>query len=85
MTSEIPPNPADFRSMQEWAEKLYEYFVAQTRIGADNDPLPILLAHRQGGLTERAATDGILMYDPSTGKVVVSKDGAFEPLAFDTS
>jgi hypothetical protein len=80
MARALPPSPSEFRSLNEWATELYEFFLAQTRAGEDNDPLPVLLPHRTQGVMERAAVNGILLFDPDYDTPVVSETGAWEPL-----
>jgi hypothetical protein len=73
MSTELPPNPQQFRDLQQWAGLLYDYLLAQARISTANDPLPVLLPHRVND--ERASVGGILLYDPVTTEVVMS-DGS---------
>lgn len=79
MSNSVPPNPEFFGNMRDWARAFYEFQLTQTRIGQANDPLPVLLAHRTGGIVERAATDGVLMYDPTYETPIISIDDAWEP------
>lgn len=77
--SELPPNPSLYRNPQEWQLKLYEYLLTQTRVGEVNNPLPVLLPFKTGD--ERAAQDGVMMYDPVAARVVVAKGGVWVALA----
>lgn len=79
MTRSVPPNPKQFRNLQQWSEQLYEFFLAQTRITEKNDPQPVLLSHRVGGFRERAAVDGLLIYDPVYETIVYSQGGKWWP------
>lgn len=85
MPQGLPPSPAQFRSIEEWAQQFYDYYLAETRNQQENDPLPVLLAHQTPSQLHRATTDGVLMYDPATGHPVVSKNGQWVKLALDTS
>jgi len=78
MTGRLPPNPSAFRSLNEWASQLYEFFLAQSRVGERTDPTPVLLAHQTGG--ERAAVNGILIYDPVTKEPLVASVGVWTPI-----
>lgn len=77
MTQGLPPNPSRFRSIDQWARQFYDYFVSDARVEEENDPLPVLLPHRGSGIAERAATEGVVLYDPVTQEAIISKDGAW--------
>ena len=64
-----PPIPTGDRWI-DWAIKLVTYL---NRIRTQ-------LQHKVTG--ESAASDGVLLFDPALGHVVVSKDDVFEPLAY---
>jgi len=81
MTTGLPPNPKMFRNLQQWAEQLYEFYLADTRIDMSNDPMPVLLSSLQTG-DERAAQDGILMYDPIDNTVKVSYSGKWVSIGY---
>lgn len=74
------PNPQNYRSMEEWAQQLYYFLAAETRFGEVNNPLPVLLPHIKNNVTARATEDGILLFDPSQSRAVVSISGTFEKL-----
>jgi hypothetical protein len=74
------PNPQNYRSMEEWAQQLYYFLSTNTRFEQTNNPIPILLPHIKGNVTARATENGILLYDPSIDRVVVSISGAYEKL-----
>jgi len=78
MSVVLPPNPTQFRSIEDWANQMYEWQLANTTIGTTVEPAAVLLAHQTGD--ERAATDGILMYDPVTQEPLVASDGAWVPI-----
>lgn len=84
MSQGLPPNPNAYRSLEEWARQFYDYYLAETRVSEENDPLPVLLAHQTPNQLYRATVDGVLMYDPATGHPVVSKNGEWVKLALDT-
>lgn len=73
-TQRLPPNPRAFNSTDQWAMALYDYIVNSSPLYGKTDPAPIQLPHRVGGTTERATTDGILLYDATTKNVTVSRD-----------
>lgn len=79
MSTALPPSPNQFSSVEEWARQFYEFYLSQTRVRDENDPLPIQLPHRVNEIMERAATDGIMLFDPAYGSPVTSEDGAWEP------
>jgi hypothetical protein len=79
MSRALPPNPNDFIGLEEWARKFYEFYLSQVRYQEENDPLPILLAHRSNSVMERAAVDGLFLYDPTYETPVVSEQGEWEP------
>lgn len=84
MSKNLIPNPKQYRSLNEWAMAVHRMSAAPVRINVDNDPLPVLLPHRTGAKDERATTDGILLYDPDLGQMVMSKAGLWVPIALDT-
>lgn len=73
-----------FRNLQGWADQLYRYLIAEAPVTGRANPTPVLLAHRTGGIDERAATDGVLLYDPTIKTVVVSEDGVWRPIAMES-
>lgn len=79
MSRAQPPSPQQFRTIEEWATEFYEFYLSQTRIREENDPLPVLLAHRTDGGLERATTNGIMLFDPIYDTMVVSENGKWEP------
>lgn len=79
MSRGLPPNPTGFRSLSEWAQQFYEFFLARSRVAEENDPLPVLLPHRTSTTFERATPNGILLYDPVYNTPVVSVGGEWEP------
>lgn len=81
MSNALPPNPSQFRDTQQWAQQLYQFMVAESRIKVDNDPVPILLPHQTDGVMERAGQAGVLMYDPVLKAVVYSEDDVWYPLS----
>lgn len=80
MSRGLPPSPHQFRSIEQWAVEFYDFFLAQSRIVQENDPLPILLPHRTRSIMERAAVAGVLLYDATYETPVVSIGNAWEPL-----
>jgi len=76
----LPPHPGQFRDLNEWANQMYEFFASQTRVSQQNDPLPILLPHRVGALSERAGVSGVLMYDPNDDAVALARQGQWDQL-----
>lgn len=67
------------KSIEQWQEEVTTFLQDLRNEVSGN--APVQLAYLMGD--ESAAMAGVLMYDPSTGNVVVS-DGAtgFKPLAF---
>lgn len=80
MTAQLPPNPGAYRSLSEWANAFYDFYINSTRVDQANDPLPILLPHKVTG-DERATTDGIAMWEPEDRAIVVSTSGAWARVA----
>lgn len=78
MSVVLPPNPAQFRSIEDWANQMYEWQLANTTIGTVVEPAAVLLAHQTGD--ERAAVNGILMYNPVTQEPMVASAGAWVPI-----
>ena len=78
MTFRRPPLPG--KDLGAWARQMYEYMSSQSPIQGSVDPTPLLLAHLTDGQVARAATDGVLLFDPVAGEVVVSIGGVFETL-----
>lgn len=83
MTSQLPPNPQRFPNLRGWAEQLYRFLEQSQPIANRVEPQSVLLAHRTGGVSERASTDGLLLYDPVTRSVVVANNGIWEPVNMD--
>ena len=81
MTRQLPPT--FHGDVNSWAREITEYL--QNRDGVESEVIPktAFLQHQTGG--ERAADDGLLMYDPAAGFAVMSKGGGWVPLAFDIS
>jgi hypothetical protein len=83
--SKYPPPPQSFSDWKAWAVALGNYLAKSSSINEPTNPQPIQLAHRlntaAGNLgLERATTDGLLMYDPALGRVVVSVGGIWKSL-----
>lgn len=79
-----PPLPGRYDTWQAWANNYIAFNSGGTQIKQPMEPTAILLSHRIGDGNigdERAFTDGLLMFDPSIGKVVVSVNGVWVPLA----
>ena len=74
------PKPADYRTWQQWADALRALLQFDDRLDARNNPLPVLLPHKLSDIDNRAAADGVLMYDPILGSVVVSQNGVWVPM-----
>lgn len=83
MTPGKPPFPTS--DLKSWARDLYTYLAAMAPIAGQINPTPILLPHVVANVMARATTDGILLYDPTIGAVIVSKDGEFVPITMDTA
>lgn len=65
-----PPFPSG-GDWQQWARQLLAYLADRGEVDTENAPRPVLLSHQVGDpLTYRAFTNGVLMYDPTTGPVV---------------
>jgi hypothetical protein len=79
----LPPNPTSYSNVNAWASQFYEFYISQTQIGAVNNPQPVLLAHQTTGQLDRAATSGMLMYDPILKNVVYSDGGIWRPIGMD--
>lgn len=74
-----PPYPGS--DLGFWARQMYEYLSAQSPIKGSVQPAAPLLPHiTADGATPRAAATGLMLYDPSTGNIVVSKNGAWVPV-----
>ena len=78
MTFRRPPLPG--KDLGAWARQMYEYMSSQSPVQGSVNPTPLLLAHLTDGQVARAATDGVIMFDPVAGEVVVSIGGAFVTL-----
>jgi len=80
MSRALPPSPAAFRSVDQWARQFYEYTLAQTRVQQENDPLPVLLPHRTASVMERAAQTGVILYQPTYETPVISANNEWVPI-----
>ncbi len=85
MTGLLPPNPAEFRSVSEWARQYYEFLTATAQAVTVNDPEPVLLAHVTDGERLSAAVEGIMLFNPTLNAPVISIDGEYVPLATEAS
>lgn len=78
----LPPNPTGI-SQQTWARQVYEYLLSQTSIKGRTDPTPVQLTHVMAADMPRATRDGLLMFNPTTGKILVSVGGAWKSVTLD--
>lgn len=79
MRTPIPYPTGDLRT---WAEALVGFLQNRDDVETETVPKPVSLTHKIDD-TARAVTDGVLMYDPSLGKALVSISGAWVPIALD--
>lgn len=77
----LPPNPRQYQSLHGWASSLFEFMSSQAAVTSRPEPTAVQLAHRTEGGLERAATDGILLYDPRINSVVYSVGGQWVPIS----
>ena len=75
MTMYPPPAGPDWKS---WANALLSTFYQQTANRVPTDPRPVQLAFRMTG--DKPTKDGLLMWNPTTGKPCYSKAGAWVDL-----
>ena len=80
MTSQLP-NPNSYNDVKLWARALHDYLTAQTRIGQQNNPLPVMLPHVSDNIVARAAVDGLVLFDPTAVTAIISLSGAWSPLS----
>jgi hypothetical protein len=73
-----PPFPG--RDLIAWSRAMYEYLNAQASIKGSIEPQPVLLPHQVTGKPAKAASDGIIMFDPTAAAIVVSVNGEWVPL-----
>jgi hypothetical protein len=83
MAQKLPPNPDQFPNIGQWARSMYTFLSGGNRFEEVNNPLPVLLPHRSQNVMERAATDGIMLYDPTLKTPVYSVDGRWEAMNTD--
>lgn len=76
---ELPPYPRD--DWRAWAMQMVEYLQNQDIESFEVSPQSVLFAHKLAD--ERAVTDGVVMYDPALGKLVVSIGGVWEVVALE--
>lgn len=75
------PEPSMFVSWKEWGQALSMHLGQQARSRSRVLPQTVMLEHRNmNGFQEKATENGILMWDESLKKVVVSVDGAWVPI-----
>lgn len=82
--SKTPPNPSAYKDLRGWAAAMVDYMAWSTDIRRPVEPRAYLLAHRlnvpdSNVGVERAAADGIIMFDPTTGEPVYAEGGAWLP------
>lgn len=68
-----PPVPGN--DLRAWASRMYEYLNSQSPVKGSVGPEAILLAHQTNDKAASAATPGLLMFDPASGSVVMSRNG----------
>lgn len=73
-----PPFPGN--NLNDWARRMYEYLSSQSPVKGTVEPTAVLLPHMVDSQMPRAATEGVLLFDPASGKVKVSIGGAFVDL-----
>lgn len=74
----IPVPSHHGKPITQWQQEVTEYLTSiQEHLNATN---PVQLTHMMGN--ESAVVEGILMYDPATGEVVVSDGTQYRRLAF---
>lgn len=78
-----PPYPSS-PNWVEWATSLVEYLNNRDLSQAESLPATILLRHKIGDTISKPTTDGILMFDPASGRPVVSVSNAWVPLELNT-
>lgn len=71
MNKGTPPQPIG--NLHAWALQLVEWLASEEPQEVTANP--VLLQHKAGG--EKAATDGLVMYDPTLQEPVYSKNGAW--------
>ena len=77
----VPPYPgSDWRA---WANELVNFLMQQNDSFAEKTPQTVQLEHMRGG--EKALTDGMIMYDPDSEEVVVSKGGVWTKVSDGTT
>lgn len=75
----VPPLPGD--DWKAWATQLRDYLLTErSKVGAATPTTPIL-RHKMG--EESAASDGVLVFEPTAKRVQVSVDGAWETVTID--
>jgi hypothetical protein len=77
MNARTPPPPSG--DLKLWSRQLYNYLVGEAQIKQRVEPTPILLSHKSAVVPERAAVEGLLLYDPVSKKVIYSRNGEFFP------
>ncbi len=70
---------------KEWANRLGKHLRGDEDTGGKfNTPRPVLLSHSTSAVSnigiERAFIDGVLLFDPDIGMILVSSNGKWEPI-----
>jgi hypothetical protein len=83
--SKYPPPPSSYADWKQWATQLTLYLAKSSDIKEPTNPQPIQLAHKLAATAsnlglERATTDGLMLYDPALGRVVISVGGVWKSL-----
>lgn len=79
------PSPTDFQSLLDWARAMYAYMSTDVPVDGRVYPQAVLLPHQQVNTLSRATQDGLLMYDPSEAKPVISLSNVWVNLAVEGS
>lgn len=74
-----PPFPGG--DLRVWARQMVEYLTNRDQSRAEVTPQTILLESQRPPELPRPTTDGLMMYDPTRGRVVYAAGGAWVPMA----
>lgn len=76
MTTRRKP-PLFSGNVAAWAQDITSYLSSDSLLRSREEPSSPLLAHKMATGQEKAAVDGILLFDPVDKRPLVSIDGAF--------
>lgn len=79
----LPPDPTAYQNWREYARALLDFQIDQQQGDVAVRPQAVLLRHVDtSGTAARATVDGLLVFDPVLGQIMVSIGGAWKEVEY---